>query len=263
VSFYEPAHEGVFAPGPATVGPWDPRLQHGSPVAALLGTRIENAGAGGENQRVSQLTLDFLGPVAVAPMHVETTVVRPGKKIALWSASASIAGRTCARATAWILTTGTTQTPPAHLHEKPPPIPETAASTYFTSVPRFGYGDALEWRFAEGGFEEIGPATVWSRLRVDIVKGEPISPLARVLAMVDSANGISAELDVQRFLFVPVSLTVTLARHPTSEWVGMHAVTSLATDGVGVTRARLFDEQGTLGWALQSLYVEKRATEPS
>jgi hypothetical protein len=137
-------------------------------------------------------------------------------------------------------------------------LPETATSTYFESVPRFGYGDALEWRFAEGSFVEMGPATVWSRLRVAIVSGEEVSPLARVLAMVDSANGISAELDVRSYLFVPVNLTVTLARYPIGEWVGMRAVTSLVEDGIGVTRARLFDERGSIGWALQSLYVDKR-----
>ena len=32
-----------------------------------------------------------------------------------------------------------------------------------------------------------------------------MTPLGRTLAMVDSANGISAELDPATFLFVPVS----------------------------------------------------------
>jgi hypothetical protein len=38
----------------------------------------------------------------------------------------------------------------------------------------------------------------------------------------------------------------------------MRAVTSLASDGVGVTRAQLFDERGAVGEALQTLYVEPR-----
>jgi len=79
-----------------------------------------------------------------------------------------------------------------------------------------------------------------------------------VLAMVDSANGISAELDVSTYLFVPVNLTVSLAREPATEWTAMRAVTSISSDGVGVTRARLFDERGMIGVALQTLYVEKR-----
>ena len=34
--------------------------------------------------------------------------------------------------------------------------------------------------------------------------------------------------------------------------------TSIATDGVGITRAHLFDRRGALGEALQSLFVEAR-----
>jgi len=247
----------VFAATAATVGPWDPKLQHGGPVAALLGTRIELAAARSD-MRVSQFALEFLGPAPVAPMQVSTSLVRPGKKIALWSGSASIEGRPCVHASAWLLHFEKAKNAASHENDPPPPLPETATSTYFESVPRFGYGDALEWRFAEGSFVEMGPAAVWSRLRVAIVSGEDVSPLARVLAMVDSANGISAELDVRSYLFVPVNLTVTLARYPIGEWVGMRAVTSLVEDGIGVTRARLFDERGSIGWALQSLYVDKR-----
>ncbi len=137
-------------------------------------------------------------------------------------------------------------------------MPAEATSTYFAEVPRFGYGDALEWRFAEGHFAEIGPAATWTRLRVGIVEGEEPTPLARVLAMIDSANGISAELDVRRFLFVPVNLTVSLMRPPDGEWVGMRAETQIASVGVGTARARIFDSRGTIGHALQTLFVEKR-----
>lgn len=244
----------------ATIGPWGKELQHGGPVAALLATRIEQAaGADGVTSRIGQVALEFLSPVPVATLDVTTEVVRPGKKIALWSTRASVGGRAVARMSAWVLSIAEGRSPLVHLEdEPPPPRPETAIETYFTSVPRFPYGDALEWRFAKGHFAEVGPATVWARLRVGIVEGEPVSPLARLLAMVDSANGISAELDVAKFLFVPVNLTVTVARHPSTEWVAMSAETSIASDGLGVTRAHLFDERGRIGEALQSLFVEGR-----
>ena len=245
-----------FVATPATVGPWDPRLQHGSPIASLLGTRIERGA--GEGKRVAHLSMDFLGPVPVATLDVTVGRERPGKKIELWSAGVSIDERPAIRASAWLLHARPGTSEEIHLDEAPPPRPERAVDTYFEGVPSFGYGDALEWRFAEGHFAEIGPAAVWSRLRGAIVEGEPVSPLARVLAMVDSANGISAELDVRRFLFVPVNLTVSLTREPEGEWVGMRAETSIARDGIGTTRARLFDARGTIGRALQTLFVEQR-----
>jgi hypothetical protein len=247
-----------YAATASTVGPWDPALQHGGPVAALLGSRIERAAAR-VDARVAQFALEFFGPVPVATLDVTTELVRPGRKISFWSAGAASAGRVAVRASAWMLAVSEGRNPDVGMDREPaPPMPGTAVQTYFSSAPRFGYGDALEWRFAEGAFDSIGPATVWARLRVAIVDGEPVSPLSRVLAMVDSANGISAELGLGTHLFVPVNLTVSLARLPATEWTSMRAVTSMASDGVGVTRARLFDERGWIGEALQTLFVEKR-----
>ncbi|HEX4383266.1 MAG TPA: thioesterase family protein, partial [Myxococcales bacterium] len=194
-SFYTRKGE-QYASSPSTVGPWDPKLQHGGPVAALLGTRIEQAAAR-PDCRVAQFSMQFMGPVPVADLDVTVGQVRPGKRISHWSASASARGREAVRVNAWMLSVKEGRNPLIHLQDSPPPpMPAEAISTYFEAVPHFGYGDALEWRFPEGGFKELGPATCWARLKVSLVEGEPVSPLARVLAMVDSANGISAELDV-------------------------------------------------------------------
>ena len=252
-SYYVREGDG-YAATPATVGPWDPRLQHGSPVASLLATRM----AAESSLRVAHFSLDFLSPVPVGVVSVTTSLDRPGKKIELRSATASVGGKPVVRASAWLVATSPERATDVRLDEPVPPMPATAVSTYFEAVPKFGYGDSLEWRFAEGHFVELGPAAAWTKLRAAIVDGEDPTPLARVLAMVDSANGISAELDVRQFLFVPVNLTVSLARLPEGEWVGMRAETMIASEGVGTTRARLFDSRGTIGRALQTLYVERR-----
>jgi hypothetical protein len=261
VAFYDRSDAGLFVPTPSTVGPWDARLQHGGPPAALLGSQLEALGARPE-ARVAYFALEFLGPVPVLPMSVETSVVRGGKKIELLAATAAIEGKPVLRASAWRVSAKAGRALAVRLDEPLPLRPDSAVTQYFASVPRFGYGDALEWRFADGAFDELGPATVWSRLRGEIVRGTPATPLARALAMVDSANGISAELDVKKYLFVPVNLSVSMTRAPRCDdgapWVGMQATTSIAPDGVGTTRARLFDDDGFFGEALQTLYVEPR-----
>ena len=73
--------------------------------------------------------------------------------------------------------------------------------------------------------------------------------------MVDSANGISAELPLSAITFVPVELTVSVLRHPRTEWVGMSARSTIEGDGIGHTHADLFDQAGYLGTALQTLFV--------
>jgi hypothetical protein len=77
--------------------------------------------------------------------------------------------------------------------------------------------------------------------------------------MVDSANGISAELPVTEFTFVPVDLNVVLHRAPEGEWVGMHAATTIEDDGIGLTRTRLFDAKGSVGGSLHTLFVSRRS----
>ena len=249
--FYE-KRDNAYLPTASTVGPWDPRLQHGSPLAALIATSVERDGS---PLRITQLTLDFLGPVGLDPLFVEPATVRPGKKITLSTVTVRTAERQVLRANVWRVLAGAT--PSANVSPSPD-IPAEATTKLFPGVPRFGYGDSLEWRFVSGSFAELGAATVWSRLLVPIVDQEPPSQVARLLAMVDSANGISAELDVREYLFVPVSLTVSLARAPVGEWMGMAARTLVAGSGGGTTHATLFDSAGSLGEALQTLFIERR-----
>jgi hypothetical protein len=256
-AFYLSQPDGTFAPTTATEGPWDPALQHGGPPAALLGRALETLG-GRADTRIASFTLDFFGSVPRAPMRVEARVLRPGKRVELVEATATVDGRQVLRASAWRIAVGPGRSPVIDNGSTNPPLPAREDEELFASAPDFGYGRALEWRFAEGGFRAPGPATVWSRMRVPLVAGEPSSPLARLLTMVDAANGVSWELDFTRHTFVPVVLSVSLTRAPVGEWVGMHARTSLAGDGVGATVARLFDDQGTVGSASQALFVGPR-----
>ena len=260
-AFYIRTGPTSFTPTSATAGPWDSRLQHGGPVAALLLTAIQ-AAAPHPQRRIAHFALEFLGPVPLLPMQVTAEVLRPGKKIELCAASALIGERPVLRATAWQVATGPGRSPTINLAEPPPPRSATATIDLFPSLPRFGYGEALEWRFTSGSFSSLGPATVWTRLRTTLIAGEPVSPLVHAFLMVDSANGISAELDPGQFLFVPVNLTVSIARMPEGEWLGMSARTELASEGVGTAHARLFDERGYFGQAMQTLFVEPRAQPP-
>jgi hypothetical protein len=147
---------------------------------------------------------------------------------------------------------------PAFLDARPaPPLPPSSTD-FLGKQSSFGYGHALEWRFVEGAFFEPGPAAVYTRPRMPLIEGESPSPLQRLLLMVDSANGISAVVPWGTFTFVPVELTVSVRRHPRTEWVGMRAETIIEPDGIGQTRAELFDEAGYLGTATQTLFVAPR-----
>jgi hypothetical protein len=256
-SFYAPLGDGRFAATTATVGPWDKRLQHGSPPASLLARAIEHDLAR-DDARIARVSFDFYGPVPVGAVSVATEVLRAGVRIELAQATLTAGDRTAMVARAWRVAQ-TASVPSVVAAERPPPLPRQATKQLFVDVPTFGYGESLEWRFADGGFDRLGPATVYSRPRIPLLEGEEPSPLVRLLLMVDSANGVSAELSPSKFTFVPVELTVAVQRHPRTEWVGMRARTTIERDGVGLTRAELFDEAGFLGTATQTLFVAPRA----
>jgi hypothetical protein len=256
-SFYVPVAPDRFESTPAVVGPWDPRLSHGSPPATLLLHALERA-LPRADVRVGRISYDFYGPVPASELSVATEVVRPGARIELSRARLSAGGKTAMEASVWRIAAQPGKVTPVADARRPPALPGPQEQELFSEVSTFGYGKALEWRFVEGSFREPGPAAVYARPRIPLVPGEVLSPLERLLLIVDSANGISAALPLDRFLFVPVELTVSVRRYPRTEWVGMRAESTIDGDGIGLTRAELFDEEGYLGTATQTLFVSPR-----
>jgi hypothetical protein len=99
---------------------------------------------------------------------------------------------------------------------------------------------------------------VWFRLRHPLVEGETPGALERVAVAADSGNGISAELDFKRWIFVNSDLTINLLRAPEGEWICIDARTLLGPHGGGIAEARIFDERGLVGRSTQSLAVRPR-----
>jgi Thioesterase-like superfamily len=243
-----------LVPSELTRGPWDPDAQHAGPPAALLGRAIERCEPR-DGMQVGRITFDILGPVPIAPVEVRARVVRPGRSVELLEASLSGPEGEVMRATAWRIRPGE-----LHLRTEPdgrPPGPEHgAAREFFPTRQTVGYHVAMDELFVRGAFLEPGPATVWMRMRVPLVVGEEPSPLQRVLVAADSGNGISAELDYRRYLFINTDLSVHLLRMPAGEWVCLDAKTHV--DGVGLTDTAIWDRRGRIGRAAQTLLVRQR-----
>jgi Thioesterase-like superfamily len=116
----------------------------------------------------------------------------------------------------------------------------------------------LDLRVVKGEFREPGPAAIWFRAHRPIVAGEPISALMRAAMSSDFCNGTSAVLDFREWTFINADLTVSLARMPVGEWILLDAETWLGTRGAGIAFAKLGDERGYFGRAIQSLVIERR-----
>lgn len=259
-AFYERDGD-LFRATELTRGPWDPGAQHAGPPASLLGHAIEALPDTAEFQ-VGRVTFEILRSVPIAPVRVEARVVRPGRRVQMVEAELSDAGgEVLMLARAWRIRTSRLELPgEALVASQPPPPPEDGtAAGFFPTGQEHGYHSAMEVRFAAGGFTEPGPATAWLRMRQPLVAGEEPTPLQRTLIAADVGNGISAALDIRRYLFINVDLTVQLERMPKGEWVGVDAVTLPRPKGIGTAESTLFDvDNGRIGRALQTLLISER-----
>jgi len=121
----------------------------------------------------------------------------------------------------------------------------------------FGYAELVENRLAEGAYFN-GPCAVWFRMNHPLIAGEAPSPYQRVAVAADSGNGISAVLDFDKYLFVNCDLTINLFRRPAGEWICLQSRSLFAGNGCGLAESALYDEEGVIGQATQSLAVRKR-----
>lgn len=268
-AYYENIGEREFLPTKHTQGPWSPDHQHFGPPGALLAREIERcaAGAGGERGgdgaralSLGRISYDILGPIALRPLTARAWVERPGRRVRLVRGELVQDGRTLVSAAAWAVLPAPDDVPAAGAQRRPPSgppgpedIPAGAPGDWAC-----GFLDSVAWHFAHGGYGRPGPAAAWLRPRVPLLAGEEMSPVQRTVLAVDSANGISAELDVTAWGFVPPELTVHLLRPPVGEWLCLDAETSLGPGLPGLTMSTLFDAVGPVARSAQTLLVQHR-----
>src|SRR5258707_11431322 len=80
-------------------GPWDPGLQHGAAPSSLICWAVERLPSP-VPMRVVRLTVDLMRPVPLAPLTIESAVLREGRKIQLVSVRLLAGGTEVVRATA-------------------------------------------------------------------------------------------------------------------------------------------------------------------
>jgi hypothetical protein len=252
-AFFEPLGDGRYRATERTSGPWDPRHQHAGPPSALLTGLLERTSAR-DDMVLARVTVEILGAVPITEVEVVTSVERPGRSVELLAGELRAGDRVVLRARAWRVLgspVGTELEPPVALPEDAdPPPPELGES--------FGYANAVEWRWATGGWTARGPATVWTRMRVPVVAGEEPSPRQRVMVVADSGNGASNVLDWGRFMFINTELSVHFLREPVGEWVLLDARTEIAEGGAGLATSVLSDRSGPVARGAQALLVAPR-----
>jgi hypothetical protein len=209
---------------------------------------------------IARFTCEILSAIPVGEIGVQARLARPGRSVQLVEGVITAGGREVAWARAWRVLR--TQSPSAGPGLPPPPgLPDHGAQLTAGGWVD-GYLSAIEWRMARGVFGESGPATTWTRMRYPLLPDEEPGPLERVLAIADSGNGVSSELDLRRWHFINPELTVHLHREAAGEWICLDAQTTISAGGAGLATSVLSDLDGPVGVGAQSLLIARRNRPP-
>lgn len=258
---YLPDGDGRYSSTSLSAGPWDADGQHAGASAALLAHCMQHHEvAAGVTPFLARLTVDLLRPAPVAPLDVSVRTVRAGRR-AHWLAGVLRAGdREVARATALRVVGEPVPLPEGAIPtENPPPPPETCEPQDGSESPWLMFWHGFDFRPFRGERGVPGPGGVWFNLEAPLVAGTENTPLMRAVSAADYALGIGGVLDFDAYAFPNADLTVHLHRSPVGPWVALDAVTWVDPDGgTALAEGSLWDTQGRVGRAVQSLVLSRR-----
>ncbi len=253
-----------YAPTPLARGPWDPNALHGGAPSALFAWACEQHDPGPASF-LARLTVELMRPVPLAPLRLTVRTIRPGKKVQWLEASLfDEREREVTRATALRMHHEHVDTSGSVFPEiTVPPPPDAAHEAAFPVVERAtGYWNANDARMVGGTFVEPGPGIAWFRLLCPVVEGEAVSPFMRVAACADFGSGVGNPVRFTNAAAINAEVTVHVHRHPVGEWVCLESGAWAQPHGVGLAETRLFDTEGVIGRAMQSLLVEPAIRRP-
>ena len=277
-AFYNLGDHGTYLPTQHTEGPWSRQFQHGGPPTALLARAIEQCLAGdpglargqglaqdqrtaGEQVRIGRMSFDILAPVPMLPLRTTAEVSRPGRRVRRVEATLTAGNAAVITASAWAILPAPVDLPvdtvPVEAFPPPDGLPPSDPATH--PEWKCGFLAATEWRFVYGCYGTPGPAAAWVRPKVALLAGEPLSPVQRVALTADSANGVSAVLDISAWMFVPPELTLHLLRPPAGEWLCLAAQSLVRPGTIGLATATLHDRNGPVARSAQSLLVRRHS----
>jgi hypothetical protein len=211
--------------------------------------------------RLSRVTVELIRPVPMAGFRVQAEIRRPGRSVVMTEAEIFDDDRVYARAFGLHLRT---LDQPLQCSTAPFEVPDFERSVpgpFPIGVTRHGlsgFAESTEVRYGEGSGPDGGPTTMWMRT-VPLLSDEEPSGFQRICALADCGNGISYNDYLDAVGFVNPDITLALVRQPVGEWLGARAVSHWQPDGIGLSDSELFDIEGPVGRAVQTLLLDTPA----
>ena len=237
-----------YVPGGMTRGPWGETMG-GQIVGGLLGWSLDRDGD--DDLQPARLTVDLLRPVPIAPVSIETSIQREGRRMKLVDAAMLQQGRVVARASALFLRRGAH--PDGEVWSGPvaiPAVPSGAALgpempfdiwTYNSESDTGSSGmPPPEWE--RPGVQKFA----WTRMFRPMVAGHSLTPFTRAAFAGDIISSLT-HWSTAGLRYINADYTVAISRLPVGEYIGLAAQTYYGNHGVGTGAATLFDSIGPIG----------------
>lgn len=253
--YYQELGGGRFRSTIHAQGAWNVHEQHMAPASGLMADLLERHQPR-DDMRMARISYEILGLIPGGDFRIDTTTLRPGRTIELVQAELVAGGRTAIRATAWRMLTSDTGAIAA-VEDAPIPGPDECKPYDGSAIWPGGYIRSLEMRVAEG--HRPGAGKVWLRTEHPLTDRDDSGDLARLMGMVDTANGIAARVPPGKdsYAFPNLDLQIHMYRRPQGEWLGLDNAVSFGSDGIGLTSTVLHDRQGPFGRAEQILTLRR------
>ncbi|GAA2211608.1 thioesterase family protein [Nonomuraea monospora] len=230
-----------LVPAPHARGPWSPDMLHGRLLGGLAARALEERYAE-PGLRFARLTVDLFRNSPMLPVTVETTLVRDGRRIRVADAVISTEQGVIARASGVLLREseqpgGERALVTPAWDEPPPAAPPTE-------------GDGWRPPFDLWWVRPFGePGRAWLREKHPLVDDEPLTPFVRTALAADFASPLAnAQRDGLRF--INADYTLTLARLPEGDLVGVESTGHASADGVATGQVTMHDTAGPIGFCL-------------
>ncbi|HUH54040.1 MAG TPA: thioesterase family protein [Microbacteriaceae bacterium] len=251
-SYFTRESESSYVPSNHVAGSWNTSEQHIAPPMGLLAhvLEVDHASRGGKLQLIS-INYDILGVLPIEAVEVSTRVLRPGRTIELLEGTLSHNGRPALIARAWFLAEGDTE---QFAGSSLTPIPPRSEMQPWAPSQKWP-GDFIASIEAFQIEESPGRAQSWARTVYPILDREPTSLTARMLGIVDLANGTTPRVSTNKVIFPNLDLKVNIVRPPVNEWIGFDTAVTFGDNGFGLTQTIIHDDNGPIGSLAQSLTV--------
>ncbi len=257
------------------LGPWLSDACHAGPPSAALARDLEQHCLSNKGDKtLLRITINLLRPIPMEGFRISVITEKEGKTTAYLRAEMfSRQGNLCAVATSLhqrLVDIGPVPTIPDVTPDKKALddfFQHGEKSAYSLEGRRLfpsdaGFAKAVDVVSAEPGNQDPlevktpGSRTIWLRTP-QLIAEEKMSGFQSLCPLADCGNGFAANAGLDEFRYMNTDLTISMHRAPESEWLASTAQSHWGEQSHGASYATLFDERGSVGSAIQTLYIQK------